>query len=634
VSSPPRAAPFEGIDLRDHRLENGVRAFLVPDPTAPVLICQVWYRVGSADEREATADDDHGITGLSHFYEHLMFRGTERFPKFFDAVYQRGGQLNAWTWLDATCYWEKLPAGHLRFALDAEVDRFANMGLGFLDLEAEREVVKSERMMRTDDDPSGSAGELLHRRMFDRHPYGWPTVGWMHDLNRITLEEAEEYHRAHYIPANAFLVVVGDFDADDALRDIEETFGRLPAQAPPERPRRPAEPEPTAPRRDRVEHPVAAPLLQIAWPSPAGADDRFAALEVLHHLLVRGKSGRVQRALVFGDDPVATSVTASLFPMRDPYVYMWEARVRPGRSAANVEARLLDVLADVVAHPPDEDELAKAALGLAADMVRGALTAQGKADAIGFAHLATGDPLAWFKRVTRYATVTTEELVEVAQALLAPNRRITVVVTDPGSPLDAVRAHLGDDPSEAEGLLLEAMKYGRSRHDIAAQERSLDEEDEAIAHLERRRQTALARAEAAGDGDLQAAIEAFATEDTKGPRHRAMTLERTRCANAEARLALEVLGADLRARHADMAESVRPDSSDALAHSAAAAYLGLAAPADLEGATSGALSALLVGHLHDLRGEPRAAQAAYARCRAAEPEGPLGDVAWERSADV
>ena len=563
-----------------------------------------------------------------------MFRGTERFPKFFDAVYQRGGQLNAWTWLDATCYWEKLPAGHLRFALDAEVDRFAHMGLGFLDLEAEREVVKSERMMRTDDDPSGSAGELLHRRMFDRHPYGWPTVGWMHDLNRITLEEAEEYHRAHYIPTNAFLVVVGDFDADDALRDIEETFGRLPPQAPPEPTERPVEPDRASPRRGRVEHPVAAPLMQVAWPSPAGADDRFAALEVLHHLLVRGKSGRVQRDLVFGDDPVATSVTASVFPMRDPYVYMWEARVRPGRSAAEVEARLLEVLAGVVGNPPDEDELAKAALGLAADMVRGALTAQGKADAVGFAYLSTGEPLAWFKRVTRYATVTAEDLVEVAETLLAPGRRITVVVTDPGAPLGAVRTHLGDAPSEAERLLLEAMKYGRSRHDIADQERSLDEEAEAIDHLERRRQTALARAEAAGDGDVQAAIEAFATEDAKGPAHRTATLERSRSANAEARLTLEVLGADLRTRHADINDRVQPGTPDALPHSAAAAYLGLTPPADVEAGASEALAALLVGHLHDLRGEPQEAQAAYARCRAADPKGALGEVAWERQADV
>ena len=620
VSPPHRRSSFHGLDLREHTLANGLKAFIVPDRAAPVLTCQIWYRVGSGDEREALPGEDHGITGLSHFYEHLMFRGTERYPKFFDAVYERGGQLNAWTWLDATCYWEKLPAGHLRFALEAEADRLQNMRLGFLDIEPEREVVKSERMMRTDDDPSGQATELLHRRMFTTHPYGWPTVGWMHDLNRITLEEAEEYHRQHYVPANAFVVAVGDFDVEDAKRDLEETLGKLAGRPAPTLVARPVEPPPTGPRRGRIEHAVSAPILQVAWHAPAGDDDDFAVLEVLNHVLVRGKSGRLQRDLVFGDDPVATGVSASLFPMPDPYVHHWELSVKPGVSAAQAEARLLREIARIAEDPPGESELDKASLGLSADIVRGALTTQGKADAIGFAYLSTGDPLAWFQRVDRYADITASDLARVAASILDPERRTTICVTDPGTPMTAVRAHLGDGAE----FLVEAMRYARKRVEIADKEADLDEEAAAIEHLEKRRQTALAKAADAGDDKLKGALEKFRTDDPKGPIKRAETLERSRADNSEARLSLEVLGADLRARM----ES--PDPS-------IAAYLGEALPADVTADLFGdgdeVVASFLRGHLHDLRGEREAAQKAYGDCIKGG-EGVLADAAWERLEDV
>lgn len=634
MSAPSRKSAFGGLDLREHTLDNGLRAFIVPDRTAPVLTCQVWYRVGSADEREADAEsgEDHGITGLSHFYEHLMFRGTDKHPKFFDAIYARGGQLNAWTWLDATCYWEKLPAGNLRFALEAEADRLQHMRLHFLDIEPEREVVKSERMMRTDDDPSGAATERLHRLAFREHPYGWPTVGWMHDLNRITLDEAETYHHHHYLPANAFVVAVGDFSFEEAVGHLEQTFGPLERREPPTLAPRPVEPEPDGARRGRIEHTVSSPILQVAWPAPAGAHADFAALEVLNHVLARGKSGRIQRSLVFGDDPVATSVSASLFPMRDPYLYHWELRVKPGVSARQAEERLLQELARLASEPPDDNELAKVSLGLAADTVRGALTTQGKADSIGFAYLATGDPLAWFDRVDRYAAVTDADVARLAASVLAPQRRTTVVVTAPEACEQAVRAHLAsgaaapDAPDTAGdpgvGLLLDAMAYARGRAEVRDREAALDEEAAAIEHLELRRQAALS---AAADDDARAALNLFADGDSKGPTQRLQTLERGRAENAEARLALETRGVDLRSL---------PDLEDHPLAGAAQAYLGQAAPADIRLDADRALEHLLAGRLHDLRGELQEAQRRYQECLACADPGPLADSAWERLQDV
>ena len=171
-------------------------------------MASAWIGVGSIYEHEAPEGADHGITGLSHFFEHMMFRGTEKYPRYFDTIYGLGGKLNAFTWLDETVYWENLPSEHLETVIAMEADRLEHMKVDFLSLEPEREVVKSERRLRTDDRAEGLAWEVLQSRVFREHPYHWGTIGWMTDLNAITLEEAQAYHQAHYAPNNTTIIIM------------------------------------------------------------------------------------------------------------------------------------------------------------------------------------------------------------------------------------------------------------------------------------------------------------------------------------------------------------------------------------------------------------------------------------------
>jgi len=623
-------------DVTKHRLDNGLVVWLLPDASAPIFTLEIWYRVGSADEHEATPGEDHGTTGLSHFFEHLMFRGTERYPRFFDHVYERGGQLNAWTWLDATCYWDKLPREHLRFALVAEADRLANMKLDFLNLEPEREVVKSERLLRTDNDPSGAISEVLHRRAYLEHPYGWPTVGWMHDLNCITLEEATAYYRPRYAPSNAFMVLVGDFEPDEALAAVDETFGAIPA-GPPLPPRGDAEePRQEGTRRDRTEKPVTSPLFQMAWHAPAGDDERFVAVEVLHYLLVRGKSSRIQRELVYGDDPIATSISASLFPLRQPYLSTWEVSVRPGHSPREAEARVLAELQRLQDDPPDSRELQRAINGLSADLVRATLTSQGKADNVGFAYLATGDPLTFLARLELYPQVTPRDVQAAASEWFELDRRTVVTATDPGAPVALVKRFAGEEPTPAAALLIEAMVYARTRSEVADRENELDGEALAIERLDARYVHARGLTD---DAELQADLDRFASEDEKGPTRRRALLESARADNAASRLAVERTGEDLRAR-LDALDVASSPLGTAL-RAAAAAYLGQATP-DALGEALAALDeqaapvlGLALGHVRDLAGDDVGAQQAYAAVLEAapigvDPRGVAGDIAWER----
>ena len=216
-------------------LPNGLEVYLLPDAGAPLVCVQVWVKVGSVDEYEGRSGTepgsgrpsvfDHGITGLSHFFEHLMFQGTKRFPDYDLALAPLGARNNAFTYQDATVYWAYTPKEHLGHILDIEADRFGQMKVDFVHLEPEREVVKSERRQNVDADPGEIAEERAIKRTFDRFPYRWGPIGWMDDLDSIPLETAQRYHAEHYTTNNTVLVVAGDFEPGAALEQIRKTWG-------------------------------------------------------------------------------------------------------------------------------------------------------------------------------------------------------------------------------------------------------------------------------------------------------------------------------------------------------------------------------------------------------------------------
>src|SRR5437764_9272378 len=231
--------------VEEHSLPNGLQIRLLQDRSLPVTTLYSFFRVGSRNERP-------GITGISHLFEHMMFNGSKKYgPKEFDRrLESAGGSSNAYTSNDLTAYYEDFASDALPLVLDLEADRMASLLIDDASLSREREVVKEERRFRTDNDIDGMMDEALGALAFYAHPYRWPVIGWMSDIERISRQECESYFRAWYAPNNCTVVLVGDFDAASALREIERLYGGIapggplppvPAGEPPQRGERRAE---------------------------------------------------------------------------------------------------------------------------------------------------------------------------------------------------------------------------------------------------------------------------------------------------------------------------------------------------------------------------------------------------------
>ena len=225
--------PFgASLAVRRWRLGNGLDVHLLPDDSAPVVSYQTWFRVGSRHEKP-------GKTGLAHFFEHLMFKETKNFgPGEFDRrIESVGGETNAATWVDWTTYYENMPRAELELAVRLEADRMANLVLQDEQVESEREVVINERRYRVEDDVEGATNERLYSTAFKKHPYHWPTIGWMRDIQGYTVADCLAFYRTYYAPNNATLVLVGDFDEAETLALLQSHYGvldssRIPTEAP------------------------------------------------------------------------------------------------------------------------------------------------------------------------------------------------------------------------------------------------------------------------------------------------------------------------------------------------------------------------------------------------------------------
>jgi zinc protease len=277
----------------DSTLPNGLRVILVPEPKAPVASVQIWYRVGSRDEVS-------GKTGLSHLMEHMMFKGTARYGKgmFSRMIAERGGNDNAFTTQDYTAYFENLASDQVGLALELEADRLTGLVISDQEFALERDVVKEERRMRTEDDPQGTLVEHLYATAFMANPYRWPVIGWMDDLDRLSAEDIRRYYQRHYTPGDAVLVIVGDIDPKATLARIEQVFGpvsgppapaRLVTQEPPQR----------GERRVTVKKPAQLPAVMVGYHVPNFKHPDAYALSVLVGLLADGPSSRLHRSLVY-----------------------------------------------------------------------------------------------------------------------------------------------------------------------------------------------------------------------------------------------------------------------------------------------------------------------------------------------
>jgi len=358
----------KGPDIAHVTLHNGLEIVVIPDHRTPVVTHMVWYRNGSAD-------DPVGKSGIAHFLEHLMFKGTEKHPQgeFSEVVTALGGQENAFTSYDYTAYFQRVAREHLKTMMEFEADRMTGLVLSDDVVDPERDVVIEERRMRTDTDPSAQLGESLASTLFTHHPYGKPIIGFMHEIEGLNREDALAYYRRFYTPENAILIVAGDVTESEVVRLAEETYGRIPARGQKPERLRPREPDARSARRVVLTDPkVEQPSVQLAWvvPSYKTADKGEAeALEVLVQILSAHGTGRLHRKLVMEQKIAVAAGAWYQSTAVDRSRLMLYALPHPEGTLEALEAAIEQVVADLVSQGVDDHELRRAKTRLIADTV-------------------------------------------------------------------------------------------------------------------------------------------------------------------------------------------------------------------------------------------------------------------------
>ncbi len=412
------------LQVARYRMKNGLRILLLVDKSAPVVSYHTWYGVGSRHEHP-------GKTGLAHLFEHLMFNETKNLPKgeFDRTLEAAGGEVNAATWIDWTFYYENVPSSELPLVVRLEAERMQNLVLREPQVVSEKEVVANERRYRVDDDVEGAVNELLYKTAFTVHPYHWPTIGWMEDIQAFTTEDCEQFYSTFYAPNNAVLVMAGDFDEAEALALVQKHYGSLPPAQLPEH-RFEVEPEQREERVLSVEKPTPTEKLALGYKSPPLGTREHAVFGVLNEILFGGRSSRLYRALVL-DKELATEVRGSLSPSKDPGLYEIWISLREGKAAREALAVVDAELSRLASEPVRESELDKAKNRLELGFFQGMETASGKAEQLGFYELVLDDAHRVFAQLEAYREVTAQDLLEVAKSL-TPARRTTIFVEPSG----------------------------------------------------------------------------------------------------------------------------------------------------------------------------------------------------------
>jgi zinc protease len=406
-------------------LPNGLKVILLENHKAPLVTFQVWYRVGSRNEA-------WGKTGLSHMLEHMMFKGTERVgPEEFSRIIQEnGGNDNAFTSRDYTAYFENLSSDRIQVAIDLESDRMHNLLLREEDFRTERMVVMEERRLRTEDNPTAYLSEQLEATAFQIHPYHWPIIGWMEDIARFTLEDLKAYYRTYYNPANASLVVVGDFKKEELLPRIEKAFGLIPRGVVPNQDRD-KDPPQTGERRIFVKKEAQLPALVMGYHVPNLREPDSYVLEVIAAILSGGKSSRLYQSLVREKRLVLSADADHSLLSRDPSLFYLSADLLPNKEVAEAEKALDQEIERLKKEPVEERELEKVKNQLEAAFIFGQDSIFNQAMLLAQHEIV----LSW-KAIDDYIPsirkVTPEDIQRVAkQYLIQDNRTVGILIPMP-----------------------------------------------------------------------------------------------------------------------------------------------------------------------------------------------------------
>ena len=413
-----------GPEVTSFTLSNGLQVVVVPDHRAPVVTHMIWYKVGAADETP-------GKSGLAHFLEHLMFKGTAKNPgaTFSQDVAEIGGQENAFTGSDYTGFFQRVPRAHLKEMMAFEADRMTGLVLTDDVVEPELKVVLEEQYMRVANNPGARLSEQMDAALYLNHPYGRPVIGWRHEIEKLDRDDALAFYRRFYTPNNAIVVVAGDVTPDEVKTDAEETYGKVADRASTNLRQRPMEPQQEAPRTVTLADPrVEQPSLSRNYLVPSETTAKpgeSEALDVLARVLGSGEDCRLYRTLVV-DKGIALNAgayyTGTALDYAEFGIY---GAPKPGVSLRDVEAGIDGVLDDVIGHGITADELDRAKTRLIADAVYAQDNQVTLARWYGSA-LATGQTVdmvhSWPDRIR---AVTADDVQQAARAWLDRRRSVT-----------------------------------------------------------------------------------------------------------------------------------------------------------------------------------------------------------------
>jgi zinc protease len=446
----PAAAADLELPAAERTFGNGLKVIVLEDRSIPNVAMYVWWRVGARNERT-------GITGLAHYFEHMMFMGGAKYGARFDALMEAaGGSNNAYTSHDVTVYQDWVPASALPLVLDMERDRMSGMVFDPAKVKSERDVVTNEYLLGIKD-PRERLAVQMRAAAYTAHPYQWDVIGWYEDIRSWTQSDLEEFYGTNYAPNNATVVIVGAVDPEETFRRAEAAFGGIPRK-PDRRPVGSAEPEQKGERRVVVEAPDArTPQVLAAWHIGSTSDPDFPVHEVIEDLLLEGRASRLHRVLV-EDEQLCLDVSGGWQGHQfDPSLFTVELTLRDGVAPEKAEARVHEEIARLVREGPGERELRRVQNRIRAEFVRRLETIDGKAALLGETETFFGGWRNVSLRVERVGAVTAEDVKRVAaRTFRAQNRTVaTLVVAGAGA---AAPADGGAAPEKKEAAPREESK--------------------------------------------------------------------------------------------------------------------------------------------------------------------------------
>jgi zinc protease len=410
------------LEYERFTLPNGLTVILHEDHSTPIVHIQLWYHVGSKNEKP-------GRTGFAHLFEHMMFKGSknvgpEAHTSYISSV---GGQVNAYTTDDETVFWETVPSQYLPLALWLEADRMATLRIDEETFAREREVVKEERRMRVDNQPYGRLTEILYEEAFTTHPYRHSTIGSMADLEAASIQDVRDFYATYYVPANATLVIAGDFDPAQARQFVDQYLGRVPKAAHAVPRDIPAEPEKHAERRVEVETPWPLPAVIVAHHITYDGHPDSYPLHIAAKVLSDGQSSRIYERLVYRDQ-LAVAAFGGATLIEHPNLFYAVAIVQPGHTPEEAARALISELERLKTEPISARELQRTKNQFARDYILSRQTIQQKASHLAHAEVIHDDITTADGEFDIFQNITAADVQRVAQAYFRTGNRLVLTL--------------------------------------------------------------------------------------------------------------------------------------------------------------------------------------------------------------